>query len=225
MSNRDFVEGEQFTIFYGERSNADLLVHNGFTYSLAADKPSPHDTMLLRLGIGKTDPLAQPKFDLLDQLSIPRVGGHFKLTLAEKPFDNILLAFVRINCLTTKDDLEEWIAPTQKNESEGSINVPKEGEIKMDKVRDLLDDKLSSEYESLEKKVYKYLETRCTLLLRCVPTTMEQDLSQLFIDGNEETRTTGVSLNQRNCANLCFKEKLLLQHVVKYCQDIVQAMT
>lgn len=27
---KDFKEGEQVTICYGERKNADLLIHNGF---------------------------------------------------------------------------------------------------------------------------------------------------------------------------------------------------
>ena len=33
LAQRDFSQGEQFTIFYGVRANCDLLVHNGFVFA------------------------------------------------------------------------------------------------------------------------------------------------------------------------------------------------
>merc|ERR1719239_2003102 len=32
LAQRDFSQGEQFTIFYGVRANCDLLIHNGFVF-------------------------------------------------------------------------------------------------------------------------------------------------------------------------------------------------
>ena len=38
MASRNFIKGEQFTIYYGNRSNADFLVHNGFVDSTAGTR-------------------------------------------------------------------------------------------------------------------------------------------------------------------------------------------
>ena len=240
MANRDFEKGEQYTIYYGKRSNADLLVHNGFVYSRPSieinagnEESCHHDFMVLRLGIGRNDPLAKPKYDLLDQLSIPRSGGQFIINMEEKPFDNVLLAFLRILCMNTKEELEKWTNPaSQSTVSERSeqIDVNKSSEkdslVKepnfADKVRDLLNNDLL-EYKELDAKVHKYLETRCTLLLRNYPTSLEEDLKQLKLNGDgEREEATDLkqmhSLNERNCMILRFKEKQILQHVIKFCQ-------
>ena len=55
-----------------------------------------------------------------------------------KPFDNLLLAFVRILCLKTKEELQPFKDDPQK-------------------VRDLLNDTFDQE---LDQKAYKYIETR-----------------------------------------------------------------
>jgi len=124
MANRDFVKGEQFTIYYGKRSNADLLVHNGFVYTFLSAVDAEESTrqtthansMVLKIGIARTDPLAQAKYDILDQISIPRSGGHFILNTEEKPFDNVLLAFLRVLCMTTKEDINKWSNTIMKNQ-------------------------------------------------------------------------------------------------------------
>lgn len=60
MSVRDFKAGEQVCIFYGERSNADLLVHNGFVF-----EDNAHDNVCIQLGVSKSDPLFQMRERLL----------------------------------------------------------------------------------------------------------------------------------------------------------------
>ena len=238
MANRDFTKGEQFTIYYGQRSNADLLVHNGFVYSSSSGKndgtstkSGDKDSMMLRLGIARTDPLAQAKYDLLDQLSIPRSGGHFTISKEEKPFDNVLLAFLRILNMTTEEDINQWSnTNTQESEEEPSKEnetvAPSEektngSEYKFaDKVRELLNDSLPSHPE-LDVKVYKYLETRCTLLLRSYPTTLEKDLENLKLEDDSEKQPGSHNLNQRNCTILRTQEKQILNHVLKYCQKSI----
>ena len=42
---RDVSAGKEFCIFYGERSNADLLVHSGFVHSA-----NEHDSLKIKLG-------------------------------------------------------------------------------------------------------------------------------------------------------------------------------
>ena len=60
LTVKDFMEGEQVCIFYGERSNADLLVHNGFVF-----EENVHDRVGIQLGVSKSDPLYQMKDRLL----------------------------------------------------------------------------------------------------------------------------------------------------------------
>ena len=63
LAVKDFKAGEQVCIFYGERSNADLLVHNGFVF-----EDNIHDKVGIQLGVSKSDPLFQKKEKLLSIL-------------------------------------------------------------------------------------------------------------------------------------------------------------
>ena len=65
LSVKDFVTGEQVCIFYGERSNADLLVHNGFVF-----EGNIHDTVGIQLGVSRSDPLYQMKERLLSAMGM-----------------------------------------------------------------------------------------------------------------------------------------------------------
>jgi histone-lysine N-methyltransferase SETD3 len=42
---KDIEQNEQIFMFYGKRTNAEYLIHNGFV----PDQPNPHDTYLLKL--------------------------------------------------------------------------------------------------------------------------------------------------------------------------------
>merc|ERR1712001_121788 len=112
--------------------------------------------MVLRIGIARTDPLAQDKYDILDQLSIPRSGGHFVLNKEEKPFGNLLLAFLRVLCMTTKEEISKW--GNNENVECESNEVDLKSNDFADKVRELLNDKLSNDPD-FDAKVHKYLET------------------------------------------------------------------
>jgi len=89
-----------------------------------------------------------------------------------------------------------------------------------DKVRELLNDSLSTHPE-LDAKVYKYLETRCTLLLRSYSTTLEDDLESLKLDEKAGSNSANQSLNQKHCTLLRSQEKKVLQHVIRYCKSCV----
>ena len=45
-ANRFFKAGDEFKIFYGPRSNAELFTHQGFVYP-----PNKSDTVRIKLGI------------------------------------------------------------------------------------------------------------------------------------------------------------------------------
>jgi len=201
MANRDFSAGDEFTIFYGVRTNADFLVHNGFVPS---GGDNPHDAYILKLGVSKNDPGAADKLEMLDILSIPRHSPYFSLSQVgagdekAKPFDNLLLAFVRILCLKTKEELQPFKDDPQK-------------------VRDLLNDTFDQE---LDQKAYKYIETRCTLLLRSYSTSLEEDTKMLGSD--EELKS--FTRNKINCIRLRIGEKKILGHVIKFCQSKTAAV-
>ena len=236
MASRNFIKGEQFTIYYGNRSNADFLVHNGFVDSTAGtseaddeqkDKSLHSNSMVLRLGISRNDPLAQKKYEILDQLSIPRTRGHFTLTNEEKPFDNVLLAFLRVISMT-KDDIDKLsnddhsstqkvMDDTDKNDTETNLEGTQMEYV--DKVRELLNDTQTLN-PNLDEKIRKYLETRCTLLLRSYPTTLEKDLELLQLEDNTEQKSNLSGLNQKHCTILRSQEKQILEHVIKYCQNV-----
>lgn len=186
MAHKDFVVGTQFTIFYGVRANIDLLVHNGFVFD-----NNTSDCLTLRLGISKNDPLASEKHNLLEHLSIPKTGHFFIGQSPEKPVDNILMAFVRVVCMT-KDEIGSWL------DNNG------------DKVRDLLNDTTND--DKLDKRAYKYMETRCLLLLKSYPTSLEQD-EELMQQKKE------ASQKQQFCFLLRSKEKKLLNCAIKHCQE------
>lgn len=65
LASRDFGNSEQVFIFYGRRTCAEQLIHNGFV-----DVNNSYDALALRIGLSKSDPLAQQRTDLLRKLRI-----------------------------------------------------------------------------------------------------------------------------------------------------------
>lgn len=45
-----YVAGDEFKIFYGPRSNADLLLNSGFVYA-----DNQHDTVKIKLGLSTAE--------------------------------------------------------------------------------------------------------------------------------------------------------------------------
>ena len=187
MAHRGFGEGEQFTIFYGVRANIDLLVHNGFVFDT-----NVNDCLTLKLGISKNDPNAADKFKFLEELSINRTGLFFMSNLSEKPLDPTLLGFLRVLCLT-KDNIEEM---------KDDLAVVKSF------LCDLPDAPFAPE---LDRRVYQYLETRCQLLLKSYPTSLEEDLELL-------AKKEELSQKQYFCVLLRKQEKEMLNGAITYCK-------
>ncbi len=183
MANRDFDPGQQFTIYYGERGNHDLLIHNGF-----AVQDNPDDFLQVRLGVGKNDSLAEGKKSLLESLGISP-HGHFALKSSK--IEPLLLAFLRVICLKTKDEIEEWSSDD-------------------DKSKDLLHAGRSAD---LDKRAHQYLMTRCELLLKSYPTTLEGDEEERK---NNSEKTSAV---QKFCLHLVMGEKRILMDNIKLCKE------
>jgi len=146
LAQRDFSQGEQFTIFYGVRANCDLLIHNGFVFP-----DNQADCLTIRLGVAKTDTLATARLALLERLGVTSQKFHLRRT--EEPLEGGLVAFLRVLQMDQAAIQEEM----EKEDTEilGLCRVEKE--------------------TAVDGKVMQYMITRAALLLRSYPTTLEQD--------------------------------------------------
>ncbi|XP_046664621.1 actin-histidine N-methyltransferase [Homalodisca vitripennis] len=154
---RDFNAGEQVFIFYGARSNADLLVHNGFVYP-----DNLHDSFRVRLGVAKSDPLATERGRVLARLALP-TAADFVLLRGPQPVEGQLLAFLRIFSMQ-QEHLEHW--------------------AESDKVSDLTYTDCSLDTQ-VETKAWTFLMARIKLLQSLYPTTLQDDLKIVTEDMSE----------------------------------------
>lgn len=144
-SCRDFSQNEQVFMSYGARPNSDLFLHNGFVHV-----NNMHDGIRLKLGVSKSDPLAESRQALLREIAVPH-SGEFLLTPG--PVDGKLLAFLRVFNME-KDHLEHWIL----NDSRFDLLHP---DCAVD--------------TSIERKMWQFLATRIKLLLAAYPTALQDD--------------------------------------------------
>nr|CAD7258874.1 unnamed protein product [Timema shepardi] len=146
-----YSAGDQIFIFYGSRSNADLFVHNGFVFG-----DNHHDSMRLKLGVSKADPLQAERAKLLSRLGLPTTGEFYLKTGAD-PVDGRLLAFLRVFSMR-QEHLEHWL----DSERSSDLVYP--------------DCALETEVET---KTWNFLHTRIKLLLSAYPTTMLEEYLHL----------------------------------------------
>lgn len=96
---KDFQAGEQVTMAYGNRSNEDFLIHNGFVYPENDNK-----SFNIKLSLSKADELYDSRVKLLEKLDV-KSSGHFQIS---PTFSSELLAFVRTFNMN-KDQLQTWL--------------------------------------------------------------------------------------------------------------------
>lgn len=183
---KDFVSGEQILIFYGPRSNGEFLVHSGFVYA-----DNEHDRLCLKLGISKGDSLFALKSELLSKLNLAP-SRSFYLHNGRFPVDGDLLAFLRVFCM------DEVILKDKY--SGDSAPGPEE-------LAALKDEDKPDNYEN-EEKVWYFLQTRATLLLKAYPCSLEEDEST--------AHQADVSEVVRMSAQLRVGERKILQNTVDY---------
>ncbi|XP_056631970.1 actin-histidine N-methyltransferase [Diorhabda sublineata] len=107
LALKTYQPGEQFFIFYGARTNADLFLHNGFVY-----EENVHDGYWIKLGISKSDPLREQRKELLKKFSLEPTGSFF-LRKGSDPVDDVLLRFINIFNMN-QEQLKYWL---ESNES------------------------------------------------------------------------------------------------------------
>jgi histone-lysine N-methyltransferase SETD3 len=99
---QDFSVGDQIVMFYGPRTNSELLLHSGFVM-----EENPHDIITVKLGVGKGDALGSLKSKLLEALTIPTAGDF--VVDRNGQLDPQLNAFIRINSMS-QAELEHHLA-------------------------------------------------------------------------------------------------------------------
>ncbi|KAM9842132.1 LOW QUALITY PROTEIN: actin-histidine N-methyltransferase [Aulostomus maculatus] len=152
---KDYKENEQIYIFYGTRSNAEFVIHNGFFF-----QDNTHDRVKIKLGVSKSERLYAMKAEVLARAGIP-VSCIFALHCNEPPISAQLLAFLRVFCMS-EEELKDYLL------GEGAIN----------KIFTLGNSEYPVSWEN-EIKLWTFLETRAALLLKTYKATSEEDRALL----------------------------------------------
>lgn len=180
---QDYGAGEQIYIFYGTRSNAEFVIHNGFFFDGNA-----HDRVKIKLGVSKSDRLYAMKAEVLARAGIP-TSSVFALHCSDPPISAQLLAFLRVFCMS-EDELKHHLI----------------GEQAIDKIFTLGNSEFPVSWDS-EIKLWTFLETRASLLLKTYKTDLKEDRS--LLEG------TDLSFHARMAISLRLAEKEILEKVVK----------
>uniref|UniRef100_A0A8P4KKL0 protein-histidine N-methyltransferase n=1 Tax=Dicentrarchus labrax TaxID=13489 RepID=A0A8P4KKL0_DICLA len=152
---QDYKENEQIYIFYGTRSNAEFVIHNGFFF-----QDNAHDRVKIKLGVSKSERLYAMKAEVLARAGIP-ASCIFALHCNEPPISAQLLAFLRVFCMT-EEELKDYLL----------------GDRAINKIFTLGNSEFPVSWEN-EIKLWTFLETRAALLLKTYKTTSEEDRSML----------------------------------------------
>ncbi|XP_047467322.1 actin-histidine N-methyltransferase [Mugil cephalus] len=152
---QDYKENEQIYIFYGTRSNAEFVIHNGFFF-----QDNAHDRVKIKLGVSKSERLYAMKAEVLARAGIP-ASCIFAVHCNEPPISAQLLAFLRVFCMT-EEELKDYLL----------------GERAINKIFTLGNSEFPVSWEN-EIKMWTFLETRAALLLKTYKTTSEEDRSML----------------------------------------------
>uniref|UniRef100_A0A673N889 protein-histidine N-methyltransferase n=1 Tax=Sinocyclocheilus rhinocerous TaxID=307959 RepID=A0A673N889_9TELE len=152
---KDYKEGEQIYIFYGTRSNAEFVIHNGFFF-----EDNAHDRVKIKLGVSKSERLYAMKAEVLARAGIP-ASSIFALHCSEPPISAQLLAFLRVFCMT-EEELRDYLV----------------GDHAINKIFTLGNTEIPVSWEN-EIKLWTFLETRAALLLKTYKTSSEEDRSML----------------------------------------------
>nr|XP_023684573.1 histone-lysine N-methyltransferase setd3 [Paramormyrops kingsleyae]XP_023684574.1 histone-lysine N-methyltransferase setd3 [Paramormyrops kingsleyae] len=178
----DYKKDEQIYIFYGTRSNAEFVIHNGFFYETNA-----HDRVKIKLGVSKSERLYAMKAEVLARAGIP-ASSMFALHGADPPMSAQLLAFLRVFCMT-EEELKDYLV----------------GEQAMNNILSLGNVELPVSWEN-EIKLWTFLETRASLLLKTYSSTTESDQALL--------EQPGLSFHTRVAIQLRLAEKQILEGAV-----------
>lgn len=155
----NFTPGDEVTMAYGNRTNEDFLVHNGFVFAENSNKSYP-----LRLALSKSDEHFETRSKILKRLGMEGVNMYE----IQPELSSELLAFVRVFNMN-KDQLQKWT------------------EMDDEKLKELMS-KTTKFDKAFEQKVYLFLLTRVKILLKAFPTTLEEDEELVKQCQNQKTK-------------------------------------
>ncbi|XP_063040026.1 actin-histidine N-methyltransferase [Engraulis encrasicolus] len=176
---QDYKENEQIYIFYGTRSNAEFVIHNGFFF-----EENAHDRVKIKLGVSKSERLYAMKAEVLARAGIPS-SSIFALHCSDPPISAQLLAFLRVFCMT-EEELKDYLV----------------GERAINKIFTLGNTEFPVSWDN-EIKLWTFLETRASLLLKTYKTTSQEDRVLL--------EKADLSLHARMAIQLRLAEKEILE--------------
>lgn len=200
---RHFKAGEQVFIYYGNRSNTDFLLHNGFVYP-----DHKTDRMMVKFGLSNSDVNFDKRAALLDKLEIAHHGDFLIYDNLNEPFDADLLAFVRVFKLPP-EELDCWM-----NRSAGICNPLFRCKLfYLKKTHEDLDTTTGENdiqrFARLDDQVLTYLKNRMAILIRAFPTSVEND--QELLATEELSRLRKMIIMYR------LREKQILTKVFEAC--------
>lgn len=190
---RDYKPGDQIFIFYGLRSNADLLLHNGFVYA-----ENSNDSLSLSLGVGATDALKDLRNDLLHKIGLSPYTEYY-LSGGINPLTPELLAFLRVFNMN-KEDLNKWLL----------------GDNQSDLLSSSSEQFVKTERE-LEKKTLSYLSTRCNLLLAAYQKNVKPS-TEVLTNGSDAP-SVNVYRNIADQLKVC--EQMILKKTITYVTEVL----
>uniref|UniRef100_A0A672YEX4 protein-histidine N-methyltransferase n=1 Tax=Sphaeramia orbicularis TaxID=375764 RepID=A0A672YEX4_9TELE len=98
---QDYKENEQIYIFYGTRSNAEFVIHNGFFF-----QDNAHDRVKIKLGVSKSERLYAMKAEVLARAGIPALAAVLRSVFNVEELKDYLLGDGAINKIFTLGNSE-----------------------------------------------------------------------------------------------------------------------
>ncbi|CAM4792055.1 unnamed protein product [Rotaria magnacalcarata] len=95
---KNIEKNEQIFMFYGKRTNAEYLLHNGFV----PHQPNPYDTYLLKLALSKTDKGCEEKRQLLQRYGL-EASDKYLLFVDDELFNPAIFIFIKVFLMSLDD--------------------------------------------------------------------------------------------------------------------------
>lgn len=143
-SQKDINIGDEITIFYGTRTNLDMLIHNGFVC-----ESNPYDKVKLKFGLNIQDVLFEKRNLVLDRYGLKSTEYYEISTKCEKYYEIIPKLFVFVKIFTTR--------------SEDELN-----EIESESCSGTLETYFQSKHLESDKSIVEFLVQRITILIKSI---------------------------------------------------------
>ncbi|KJH45393.1 hypothetical protein DICVIV_08560 [Dictyocaulus viviparus] len=208
LATRDLQEGEWVGMFYGRRSSAEHLLHNGFVP--AGD--NPFDSYKLKINLSRSDKMFKEKQKFFMKMGFNENSNVYihRIGLGPHPFHQSLEHFARIY---VADDLEKYLLSTRiskrAKETESEIIGMQDVDVMLGLASlalAIVSSKTASESDTLVKAV-NFLKNRFAIL--------ERSYGVIAV---------GKSLNEKNMERLKNVEVAILKNARIFCENWEKAL-